>query len=175
MGVTEKVVQAVSRAPMIALLGNPNCGKTALFNRLTGARQKVANYAGVTIDRKDSYDQDDMKVVRDIDSGRLRAIGKRLAKGVNAESIGLLAFRGEGGARFADAIEREMRTPEGTTVWYLRVIHYLAQHSEVWTLDISGDEWGEVDFPEDVERAEALVKRAATTTTACSVTRVATR
>ncbi len=113
----------------------------------------------VTIDRKDSYDEDDMKVVRDIDSGRLRAIGKRLAKGVNAESIGLLAFRGEGGARFADAIEREMRTPEGTTVWYLRVIHYLAQHSEVWTLDISGDEWGEVDFPGDVERAEALAKR----------------
>ncbi|MBB3220313.1 ferrous iron transporter B [Pseudoduganella umbonata] len=55
MGVTEKVVQAVSRAPMIALLGNPNCGKTALFNRLTGARQKVANYAGVTIDRKEGH------------------------------------------------------------------------------------------------------------------------
>jgi ferrous iron transport protein B len=30
----------------LALLGNPNCGKTALFNLLTGARQKVANYAG---------------------------------------------------------------------------------------------------------------------------------
>ena len=37
----------------IALVGNPNCGKTALFNRLTGARQKVANYAGVTIERKE--------------------------------------------------------------------------------------------------------------------------
>jgi ferrous iron transport protein B len=36
----------------IALVGNPNCGKTALFNRLTGARQKVANYAGVTVERK---------------------------------------------------------------------------------------------------------------------------
>ena len=37
----------------IALLGNPNCGKTALFNVLTGARQKVANYAGVTVERKE--------------------------------------------------------------------------------------------------------------------------
>ena len=37
----------------IALLGNPNCGKTALFNLLTGARQKVANYAGVTVERKE--------------------------------------------------------------------------------------------------------------------------
>ena len=38
-----------------ALLGNPNCGKTALFNLLTGARQKVANYAGVTIERKEGH------------------------------------------------------------------------------------------------------------------------
>lgn len=51
MGVMEQ--QVATRAPLIALLGNPNCGKTALFNRLTGARQKVANYAGVTIERKE--------------------------------------------------------------------------------------------------------------------------
>ncbi|MBS0219086.1 MAG: ferrous iron transport protein B [Proteobacteria bacterium] len=36
-----------------ALIGNPNCGKTALFNQLTGSRQKVANYAGVTVERKE--------------------------------------------------------------------------------------------------------------------------
>ena len=42
-------VAAVRR---IALLGNPNCGKTALFNLLTGSRQKVANYPGVTVERK---------------------------------------------------------------------------------------------------------------------------
>ncbi|BEV13266.1 ferrous iron transporter B [Herbaspirillum sp. DW155] len=41
-----------SSALNIALVGNPNCGKTALFNQLTGARQKVANYAGVTVERK---------------------------------------------------------------------------------------------------------------------------
>lgn len=35
-----------------ALLGNPNCGKTALFNRLTGSHQKVGNYAGVTVELK---------------------------------------------------------------------------------------------------------------------------
>jgi ferrous iron transport protein B len=56
MGAAERRVQADSltpSTPLIALLGNPNCGKTALFNRLTGARQKVANYAGVTIERKE--------------------------------------------------------------------------------------------------------------------------
>jgi ferrous iron transport protein B len=52
MSVAEQQV-TTARAPLIALLGNPNCGKTALFNRLTGARQKVANYAGVTIERKE--------------------------------------------------------------------------------------------------------------------------
>jgi ferrous iron transport protein B len=36
----------------LALLGNPNCGKTALFNRLTGSQQKVGNYAGVTVELK---------------------------------------------------------------------------------------------------------------------------
>ena len=56
MGAVEKAVPDApvqSQTPMVALLGNPNCGKTALFNRLTGARQKVANYAGVTIERKE--------------------------------------------------------------------------------------------------------------------------
>ena len=111
----------------------------------------------VTIDRKPSYDEDDMKVVEE--GGRLEAIGKRIAHGVNAESIGLLAFRSGGAEHFRDAIDRAMRTPEGTTIWYLRVIHHLAQNGEVWTLDIAGEEWGEVDFPADVENAQALAAR----------------
>jgi ferrous iron transport protein B len=47
-------LNAAHHAPLwsVALVGNPNCGKTALFNLLTGARQKVANYAGVTVERK---------------------------------------------------------------------------------------------------------------------------
>jgi len=39
-------------APLVALVGNPNAGKSALFNALTGARQKVGNYPGVTVERK---------------------------------------------------------------------------------------------------------------------------
>ncbi|MBB4132257.1 MULTISPECIES: ferrous iron transporter B [unclassified Xanthomonas] len=39
----------------LALVGNPNCGKTALFNQLTGSRQKVANYTGVTVERKEGH------------------------------------------------------------------------------------------------------------------------
>ena len=45
-------IPATERTARIALVGTPNCGKTALFNALTGSRQKVANYAGVTVERK---------------------------------------------------------------------------------------------------------------------------
>lgn len=38
--------------PWIAILGNPNCGKTALFNRLTGLHHKVGNYPGITVEKK---------------------------------------------------------------------------------------------------------------------------
>ncbi|MEI7447307.1 MAG: ferrous iron transporter B [Burkholderiales bacterium] len=50
---TEAVVRVFPSGPTVALVGNPNCGKTALFNLLTGSRQKVANYAGVTVERKE--------------------------------------------------------------------------------------------------------------------------
>jgi L-glutamine-phosphate cytidylyltransferase len=127
-----------------------------LMRRVVANRQQRG--ICVTIDRKDGYDDDDMKVVAAA-NGRLTAIGKRIASGVNAESIGLLAFRGDGAARFRTAIESAMRTTEGTTIWYLRVIHHLAQTSEVWTYDIAGEQWGEVDFPDDVASAEALCQQ----------------
>ncbi len=49
----EAVVHFHATGPLIALVGNPNCGKTALFNLLTDSKQKVANYAGVTVERKE--------------------------------------------------------------------------------------------------------------------------
>jgi ferrous iron transport protein B len=53
---------------LVALVGNPNCGKTALFNLLTGSRQKVANYAGVTVERKEGrLDTGNGKTLRVLD------------------------------------------------------------------------------------------------------------
>ena len=49
----QAVIHVHRGGPLLALVGNPNCGKTALFNLLTGSRQKVANYAGVTVERKE--------------------------------------------------------------------------------------------------------------------------
>ena len=50
---TEQTIHLFPSGALVALVGNPNCGKTAIFNALTGSRQKVANYAGVTVERKE--------------------------------------------------------------------------------------------------------------------------
>ena len=46
------VASPAARAPVYALVGNPNCGKSTLFNALTGLKQKVGNYPGVTVEKK---------------------------------------------------------------------------------------------------------------------------
>jgi choline kinase len=118
---------------------------------LAGARQPI----NVTVDEKDDYDADDMKVLRE--GERLLRIGKALEPGqYNAESIGLLAFLGGGGRRFTAQVDRMMHTAEGTRRWYLRAIDALAAELEIGTVSIKGEQWQEVDFPDDVEKAQAL-------------------
>lgn len=126
----------------------------ALVGRVLAARLPGI---AVTVDEKaGGYDEDDMKVVRGAD-GRLARIGKRLGDApVNAESIGLIVFRGDGAARFIRTVDAVMRTPEGTTSWYLKVIDRIAQTERVETCSIHGEQWGEVDFPQDVAAAQAL-------------------
>ena len=130
-----------------------------LMARVVGNRDRDG--ICVTIDRKDGYDEDDMKVVVD-DDGRLHAIGKRLdlADGQRRVDRPAGVPRRRRAQTFRHAIERAIRTSEGTTIWYLRVIHQIAQEAPVWTLDINGEEWGEVDFPEDVETARGADRAA---------------
>lgn len=112
----------------------------------------------VTIDVKDQYDSDDMKVMRA--GERLLAIGKTLtAEQANAESIGFLAFRGEGVAMFRDTVEAFMRTPAGVENWYLKIIDAIAPGGKVGTVSIEGMEWGEVDYLTDIEICSRLTER----------------
>ncbi|HYV31503.1 MAG TPA: FeoB small GTPase domain-containing protein, partial [Candidatus Binatia bacterium] len=53
IGLPGQAAPAARRTIYVALTGNPNCGKTTLFNALTGLRAKVGNYAGVTVERKE--------------------------------------------------------------------------------------------------------------------------
>tara|TARA_R110000782_G_scaffold78276_9_gene155585 strand:- start:17159 stop:17938 length:780 start_codon:yes stop_codon:yes gene_type:complete len=135
-------------------------GDTLVSEALVARVQQGGAYPiCVTVDEKDSYDSDDMKVER-ADGGnsdRLVHIGKTLsAAQSHSESIGCLAFRGEGGGMFRDAVEAAMRTPAGVENWYLKVIDQIAQTGRVGTVSIAGMEWGEVDFLNDVEAAERL-------------------
>jgi choline kinase len=108
----------------------------------------------VTIDEKEDYDSDDMKVLRGGD--RLLRIGKALGT-YNAESIGLIAFRGAGPRLFIERVEAMMRSSEGVRRWFLRAIDALAMEgADIRTVSIKGEQWQEVDFPEDVGKAEAL-------------------
>ncbi len=110
----------------------------------------------VTIDKKDSYDSDDMKV--QLKGTRLLDIGKTLTpEHTNGESIGMLLFRGAGPKLFTDTLDAIMHTPEGLKWWYLRAIGQIAQRHQVETCSIEGLRWGEVDFPADLERVASLV------------------
>ncbi|UZW53777.1 phosphocholine cytidylyltransferase family protein [Sphingobium sp. JS3065] len=136
-------------------------GDTIVSDEIVGKLIAEAEDAvTVTVDvKQDGYDDDDMKVNRD-ETGRLHAIGKRLLPhDTNAESIGMLAFRGEGPAIFRNQIDQMMRTPEGVERWYLRAIDIIAKGNRVGTVSIEGLDWQEVDFPQDVEAAKALTAR----------------
>jgi len=110
----------------------------------------------VTIDQKDHYDGDDMKVT--LEGTALKAIGKTLLpQETNAESIGMLRFMAEGVNTFRNMLEDKMRTPEGTTSWYLKAIDGLAKSGvAISTINIKGATWAELDTPEDYEICRAL-------------------
>ncbi len=113
----------------------------------------------VTVDIKPAYDSDDMKVSRG-DNGRLARIGKTLtAEESNAESIGFLAFRGDGAELFRETVRETMRTPDGVNHWYLKVIDMIADTGKVGTVSIEGMNWAEVDFLNDIEIATELTER----------------
>lgn len=108
----------------------------------------------VTIDRKPAYDADDMKVLTE--NGRLRAIGKTI-EAYDAESIGFLRFSKTGAAKFVGGVEHVLQTTDGLRRWYLSVIDELARAGvDVKIASIEGLEWGEMDFPQDVENLTRL-------------------
>ncbi|PSU26736.1 ferrous iron transport protein B [Photobacterium phosphoreum] len=75
-------------ANSIALLGNPNCGKTTLFNTLTGARQRTGNWAGVTVDKKEGTYQYNNQTVTVVDLPGIYSMSSFDEQGSIDEQIG---------------------------------------------------------------------------------------
>ena len=135
------------------LINGDTLFESAILERLlgTGAEAPVT----LVTDRKDHYDADDMKVI--VDGDRLCRVGKSLTDGVNGESIGMMAFRGEGPGLFRDTVARLMRYGEGVKRWYLSAIDELAQQQRVDVCNIHGLSWCEVDEAEDLAHAHQVV------------------
>lgn len=126
-----------------------------LVGRLLAAPPQPITLA---VDTKAEYDADDMKVL--CEGERLLRVDKKLPDGgYNGEAIGLARFAGKGGEAFREAIERMMRTPEGTSQFYLRAIDRLADTGTVHACRIAGLDWAEVDYPADLEAARRLTDR----------------
>lgn len=135
-------------------------GDTLISEEIVRKVQEGSDWPiAVTVDVKAAYDSDDMKVSRG-ENGRLARIGKTLtAEESNSESIGFLAFRGEGAELFRETVRRTMRTPDGVNHWYLKVIDMIADTGKVGTTSIEGMEWAEVDFLNDIEVATVLTDK----------------
>jgi choline kinase len=151
--ITDNLVSCwVARAEMqgdFLILNGDTLFEAAVLERLLCAPEHPVTLA---VSCKERYDEDDMKVIRDGD--RLVRVGKKLPLDrVNAESIGMMTFRGEGPGLFRDAIDKAMRTPEALKQWYLSLIDTLAGTGAVYTQEISAQGWAEVDSVADLERA----------------------
>jgi L-glutamine-phosphate cytidylyltransferase len=128
--------------------------EAAILRRLLDSESNAA--VTLVTDSKASYDDDDMKVI--VANGRLQRVGKHLDRAtVNGESIGMMAFRGEGPARFAHQLEHMMRHGTGLKQWYLAAVDKLADHGLVATCPIDGLSWCEVDDSADLERAAGVI------------------
>jgi len=110
----------------------------------------------LVIDRKGDYDDDDMKVVET--GGQLQRVGKKLPdEPVNAESIGMMAFRGNGPELFSAKLDAMMRDETGLKRWYLSAVDELAQTGAVGVCSIEGLDWCEIDDANDLAHAATVV------------------
>lgn len=123
---------------------------------LSHVLDKAQSPITVTIDRKATYDSDDMKV--STREGNLLRISKALTEDVNGESIGMLRFRDQGGARFVDRLSEKLRDPASLKLWYLSIIDELASEGGVGVVPIDGLPWAEVDFLHDLPIASGKIE-----------------
>lgn len=132
--------------------------ETALLDKVLNSESAPIT---LSVDFKDSYDADDMKVQLNADSW-VQQVSKIVPPHqVNAESIGLIYFRGNGAPLFRQAVEEALRHPAELKSWYLSIIDRLAKEHMVNSCSINGFRWCEIDFIEDLARAGIIFDESA--------------
>lgn len=140
--------------PFIIVNGDSLFENNVLTRVIEGAKAPI----NLTVNFKDDFDSDDMKVTLDGDS--VCAVGKMLeASATHAESIGVVLFNTDGGALFKETLDKSMRDGSGIAAWYLQIIDRLAKQGHVGATDIGELEWGEIDYPSDLEEVRRLAKK----------------
>jgi choline kinase len=130
----------------------------SVLKRLLAAPPALITLA---VNHKDEYDGDDMKV-RLAPNGRLEAVAKSLTpEQTNAESIGMMCFRGKGPAVFRDTLDDMVRSPDSLRSYYLAVIDRIAATGRVRSVPIRGDWWAEIDTVSDLMQVRAALSRCA--------------
>ena len=105
----------------------------------------------MVIDRKDTYDEDDMKLI--VENGRILEVSKKIPlNNANGESIGMIRVTGEAKGIMVDTMERMVRNKKNMQVFYLAMIQELInQGIVVGYHEISSKDWAEIDFHPDLE------------------------
>lgn len=140
--------------PFLLLNGDTLFEASTLAHLLSGERIYPITLA---VDRKQRYDDDDMKI--NADGEQLNRVGKKLALDtVNGESIGMMIFNRVGADAFVQKVEQLMAGPDGLARWYLSAVDKLAAQGLVGISSIQGHDWCEVDDLADFEHAEKATK-----------------
>lgn len=135
------------------IINGDTLAEATVVERLLASRPTPVAMA---IARKDAYDADDMKVSRS--GARVTRVGKDLdPEDSHGEAIGFSIYRGRGPALFTAALDEILRQPEGSRRWYLSAVNLLAGRGHVHAVGIDGARFAEIDFPEDLPKARALV------------------
>lgn len=130
--------------------------EVALINKLIKSRNAPIT---VAVNIKEVYDQEDMKVLFNSENGRLLRVGKDIeCSKANGEAIGIHLFRNKGVSFFRRKVEDLMREEAALKMWYLSAINSLVNETEILVCDITGYRWSEIDFIEDLQKANDIVK-----------------
>jgi choline kinase len=149
--VSNNMVSAwLARAEMgsdFVLLNGDVVFNPAVLKRLVESHKRDIQ---MVIDRKEAYDDDDMKVT--IEGDTIVAVSKKLPEQrSHGESIGMIAFRGRGPQRFTDTLDRMVREPENRNVFYLAALQSIMDSGvPVGFVECHPQDWAEVDFHPDL-------------------------